>query len=144
MATTQFGPVEFVAIAFPSERVPDAVKIAIADLLGSDVVRLLDLTVIRKGVGGEIDVVEVEDLGDELDITETQLGSSGLAGQEDIDDVASNLKPGTSALVLIVEHSWARQFVGAVHDAGAAVIAQERIPADVVNEIVELAETEVG
>ena len=140
MPSTTFGPVEFVAIAFPEERVPDAVKIAIADLLGSDVVRLLDLTVVRKGLGGEIDVVEVEDLGDELDITETQLGSSGLAGQEDIDDVAANLEPGTSALVLIVEHTWAREFVGAVRGAGAAVIAQERIPAEVVNEIVELAE----
>ncbi|MBE7699884.1 hypothetical protein H9623_06105 [Oerskovia sp. Sa1BUA8] len=140
MATTPLGPVEFVAIAFPTGRVPDGVKVAIADLLGSDVVTLLDLTVIRKGPGGEIDVVEVEDLGDELDITETQLGTSGLAGQEDIDDVAGHLAPGTSALVLVVEHTWARQFVGAVRDAGAAVIAQERIPADVVNEIVQLAD----
>ena len=140
MPSTTFGPVEFVAIAFPEERVPDAVKVAIVELLGSDVVSLLDLTVVRKGVNGEVDVVEVEDLGDELDITETQLGSSGLAGQEDIDDVAANLEPGTSALVLIVEHTWARQFVRAVRGAGAAVIAQERIPAEVVNEIVELAE----
>ena len=143
MATTQFGPVEFVAITFPAEGIPGPVKVAITDLLGSEVVSLLDLTVIRKAADGAVDVVEVEDLGDELDITEIQLGSAGLTGQEDIDDVAADLEPGTSALVLIVEHTWARKFVGAVRDAGAAVIAQERIPAEIVNEIVELAELEV-
>jgi hypothetical protein len=35
---------------------------------------------------------------------------------------------------------WARGFVGAARDAGAVILASERIPAEVVNALAELSE----
>ena len=36
--------------------------------------------------------------------------------------------------MLAIEHTWARSVVAAVRESGAEVIANERIPADVVNQ----------
>ncbi len=41
--------------------------------------------------------------------------------------------------MLAIEHTWARSVVAAVQESGAEVIATERIPADVVNQVIALA-----
>jgi uncharacterized membrane protein len=139
MATSAFGPVELVAIGFPQAKVPVPVQTAIARAIASEVVRLLDLVVLRRSTDGELIVVEVEDLGDEIEITGLDLPGSGLTGDDDIASIGEGIPPGTSAVVLVVEHSWARELVGAARDAGAVVLASERIPAEVVNEVADLA-----
>ena len=58
---------------------------------------------------------------------------AGLAGMEDIEALAEQVPPGTSAAILVVELLWAKAFAAALYDAGGAVIAREGIPAPVVN-----------
>ena len=48
-------------------------------------------------------------------------------------------QPGTSVLVALFENTWARAIAAAVNDSGAEVISAQRFPADVVNEVAELA-----
>jgi len=49
------------------------------------------------------------------------------------------VQPGTSVLVALFEKTWARAIAGSVRDAGAEVISVQRFPADVVNDVCELA-----
>lgn len=139
MATSTFGPVEIVAVAFPSDRIPAGVQASVLEMLAEGTVTLLDLAVVRRSDAGDVEVVEVTDLGDELEITDVELTGAGLAGEEDLDAVAAGLAPGTSALVLVVEHTWARGVIAATSAADGVVLLSERIPAEVVNEVADLA-----
>ncbi|MFB8228945.1 DUF6325 family protein [Cellulosimicrobium sp. NPDC055967] len=139
MATSTFGPVEIVAVAFPSDRIPAGVQASVLEVLAEGTVTLLDLAVVRRSDAGDVEVIEVTDLGDELEITDVELTGAGLAGEEDLDAVAAGLAPGTSALVLVVEHTWARGVIAATSAADGVVLLSERIPAEVVNEVADLA-----
>ena len=88
---------------------------------------------------GSTEVLEIENLGDEFDLTLIETTGSGLVGQEDLDELIEEVEPGTSVLVFLFENTWARSIAAAVRDTGAVVISAQRFPADVVNEVAELA-----
>jgi hypothetical protein len=43
-----------------------------------------------------------------------QVEELGLAGEHDIEEIAAAVAPGTSAAVLVVDHTWARTFAQAL------------------------------
>lgn len=139
MEAASFGPADLYVIAFPDEHIPEPVTTSLLRVLADGVITLLDLTVIRRTDDGRLDVLEVDVLGDEIDLTTVQLGGSGLVGQDDLDQIAESVPAGSSALVVLLEHTWARSIAAAVRDAGATVVATERFPAAVVNEVAESA-----
>jgi hypothetical protein len=138
MAADTFGPVELFVIRFPQERIPESFRSSVLGVLAGGAVTLLDLMVIHHTDQG-LELLELEMLGDEVDLTTIELPAQGLIGNEDLEALAEELEIGTTALVLAIEHTWARSVVAAVRESGAEVIATERIPADVVNEVVALA-----
>lgn len=141
MADAPFGPVELVAVMFPEERIPDAVRDSLASLVASDHLRVVDLVVVRRPHAGEVEIIEVDSLGDQLTIAEGELAAAGLAGEEDLEAIAASLPPGASALVFVVEHVWSKGFADTARAAGGVLLLTERIPAEVVTALVELAET---
>jgi Family of unknown function (DUF6325) len=143
MAADTFGPVELFVIRFPQERIPESFRSSVLGVLAGGAVTLLDLMVIHHTDQG-LELLELEMLGDEVDLTTVELPAQGLIGNEDLEALAEELEVGTTALVLAIEHTWARGVVAAVRESGAEVIATERIPADVVNEVVELAASADG
>jgi Family of unknown function (DUF6325) len=138
MAADTFGPVELFVIRFPQERIPASFRSSVLGVLAGGAVTLLDLMVIHHTDQG-LELLELEMLGDEVDLTTVELPAQGLIGNEDLEALAEDLEVGTTALVLAIEHTWARSVVAAVQESGAEVIATERIPADVVNQVVALA-----
>lgn len=134
-----FGPADLYVVAFPTERIPMGVRDAVLATLSSGVITLLDLVVVRKQQDGSSEVVELEQLGDELDLTVFQANSSGLIGDEDLDELVAEVPAGSSVLVTLFENTWARGIASAVQNSGAEVISAQRFPADVVNEVAELA-----
>jgi hypothetical protein len=139
MAADTFGPVELFVIRFAQERIPERFRSSVLSVLAGGAVTLLDLMVIHHTEQG-LELLELEMLGDEVDLTAVELPAQGLIGDEDLEALAEDLEVGTTALVLAIEHTWARSVVAAVQESGAEVIANERIPADVVNQVVALAE----
>jgi uncharacterized membrane protein len=139
MATSTFGPVEVVALGFPGDRVPETVQEAVLDVLASGVVTLLDLAVVRRDLAGDVEVLELDELGPHVRLTQVELPGAGLAGDEDLDEVAQGIAPGSCAVVLVVEHTWARRVVARTTATGGVVLAREHVPADVVNEVADLA-----
>jgi len=130
MTTFDYGPVEFYAIGFDGDHPGPSVLKAIDDLVKSRIVNLLDLVFVRRTEDGELSIVEFADseAGDML-----ALELSGLAGEEDIEGLAAELPPGSSAAILVVELVWAKQFSQALFNAGGTVIGRETVPAPVVN-----------
>jgi hypothetical protein len=140
MTVDTFGPVELFVVRFPHERIPESFRSSVLGVLAGGAVTLLDLMVIHHTEQG-LELLELEMLGDEVDLTSVELPAQGLIGDEDLEALAEDLEVGTTALVLAIEHTWARSVVAAVRESGAEVIANERIPADVVNQVVALATT---
>jgi hypothetical protein len=60
----------------------------------------------------------------------------GALGPDDAEELAEDLKPNSSALLIAFENIWAQKVVDACRDADAVMIDQIRIPADVVEAVV--------
>ncbi|MFP3670936.1 DUF6325 family protein, partial [Priestia sp. SIMBA_032] len=80
-----------------------------------------------------VDIIELEEIGDEIGLTDITLEASGLAGDEDVQQIADLLEPGTTGAILVIEHVWAKDLASKFFQSGGVVLHSERIPAPVVN-----------
>lgn len=136
MSEFEYGPVELYLIGFDGDRPGTAVIGAIIDLVQADTVRLLDLLFVSRSAEDELRVIELDAVADEYGLSQLEVVEVGLAGEEDVEDLAGAIEPGTSAAILVVEHRWAREFARTLYSAGGRVLHTEQIPAPVVNELV--------
>ena len=134
-----YGPVEMLLISFDGDRPGPALSEALRDLVEEKTIALLDLVFVSRSSEGDLRIVEVQDLPERTQLPDFTLGEPGLAGLEDVEELAAQLPPGTSAAILVVELSWARHFASVLAASGGAVLYDERIPATVVNAVLEAA-----
>lgn len=127
----EMGPIDYLVVEFPGNRMTGEGLPLLVDLVDRGLIRILDLTFIRKDTDGSVVVLEIADLtGDgALDLAVFEGASSGLLGQDDIEEAAGALEPGNSAGVLVYENLWAAPFTAALHRGGAELVASGRIPA---------------
>jgi Family of unknown function (DUF6325) len=135
MTDLEFGPVELVLAAFEGDRPKAGVLDAILDLADAGTVRLLDLVYVTRAETGEIDWIELDEAG--IEIGEIDLAASGIASHEDLEELTGRLPLGTSALLLVVELTWAKHLASRLFEADGFVVDSVRIPAPVVNAVVE-------
>jgi hypothetical protein len=135
MTDLEFGPVELVLAAFEGDRPKAGVLDAILDLADAGTVRLLDLVYVTRAETGEIDWIELDEAG--IEIGEIDLAASGIASHEDLEELSGRLPLGTSALLLVVELTWAKHLASKLFEADGFVVDSVRIPAPVVNAVVE-------
>jgi hypothetical protein len=134
-----YGPVEILLITFDGDRPGSALSQALLDLIEEKTITLLDLIFVSRSAEGDLRIIEVEDLPEKSQLPDLDLRELGLAGLDDVEELAVQLPPGASAAVLVVELSWARHFASVLAASGGAVLYQERIPAPVVNAVLEAA-----
>lgn len=122
------GPVDVAVIAFEGNEFNGDVAPALAELHDSGTVRVIDLAFIRKEDDGSTSFVEVED----ADVADAFARVNGepfdLLSDADLTEIASGLKAGSSAMVIVWENSWAARLAAAVRNSHGSLIAQERIP----------------
>ncbi|MEO8906594.1 MAG: DUF6325 family protein [Microbacteriaceae bacterium] len=135
MADFNYGPAEFIVAAFDEPRPGPALVKAILDLVDSDTIRVLDLLFVSRSAQGEVTVVELEEVADEYGFGTLELEASGIAGSEDVEEIAELLDLGTSGAILVLEHTWARVLASTFFEAGGRILQTERIPAPVVNAV---------
>jgi hypothetical protein len=129
------GPIEYLVVAFPGNKFKGEIVPALAELVESNTIRILDLVFILKDEEGNVAAVELADLDPEdeaaamSDISEVD---SGLLNEDDIALAAEALEPNSSAGLLVFENVWATRFAEAVRNADGQLIANERIPYDIV------------
>jgi hypothetical protein len=139
----QMGPIDYLVVEFPGNRMTGEGFPLLVDLVDRGLIRILDLTFIRKDADGSLTALEIGDLtGDgERDLTVFEGASSGLLGQDDLEEAAAALEPGSSAGVLIYENVWAAPFAAALRRGGAELVASGRIPVPAVLAALEAMET---
>nr|WP_086564834.1 DUF6325 family protein [Streptomyces africanus] len=137
------GPIDYLVVEFPGNRMTGEGLPLLVDLVDRGLIRILDLTFIRKDADGSVTGLEIGDLtGDgELDLAVFEGASSGLLGQDDLEEAAAALEPGNSAGVLIYENLWAAPFAAALRRGGAELVASGRIPVPAVLAALDAIET---
>jgi len=135
------GPVDFILLEFDDPtRLDGSAAGALLDLVDQGLVTVLDLLVVQKEADGTFRGIEIEELTADTvgGIVAFAGARSGLLGDEDLAEAAEALAPGTVGALIVYENAWARPFVAAVRKAGGELVASARIPADAVNEALEL------
>jgi hypothetical protein len=139
---SEMGPIDYILVEWPGRQPNGEVAPHLVDLVDRGLIRILDLTFIAKDEDGTVAGLELSDLGDgaaELSIFEG--ASSGLLSDEDVDEAAGAMEPGTSAALLVFENSWAGPFAAAVRRSGGQLVASGRIPVQAVLAALDAAES---
>ena len=130
----QLGPVDFALVAFPGNRFKGEIVPALKELVDNGTIRILDLVFVEKDDDGSVLVLELSEVDDatlgafdDLDGEGSELLSDG-----DLELAAESLEPGSSALLVVWENTWASRLVHALRSADFRLLAHERIPADAV------------
>lgn len=127
------GPVDVAIIGFPGNKFTGKIAPALQELVDSGTVRVLDLRFVSKDAEGVVTSVTPADLDAETrpSYVSFEVHQPGALGSEDAEEVADDLAPNSSVLLIAWENLWAARFVDAARQADAVVIDQIRIPADV-------------
>jgi hypothetical protein len=141
-ASEGMGPVDYLVVEFPGSRMTGEGLPLLVDLVDRGVIRILDLVFVKKELDGSIVGLTVSDLDADgkLDFAVFEGASSGLLGQDDLDEAGVALEPGSSAGILVYENVWAAPFAAALRRGGAQLVASGRIPADDVLEALDSVE----
>ena len=128
------GPVNVVIIGFPGNQFTGRIAPALLSLVDSGTVRILDLLFVSKDIDGVTTTIELADLDPEYGpaFLEVAVTAAGALGPEDAEEIADDLEPNSSALVVAFENAWAAEFAEACRAADAVLIDMIRIPPDVV------------
>jgi uncharacterized membrane protein len=129
------GPIEYVVVGFPGNKFKGEIIPALAELVENGTIRIIDLVFILKDEEGNVAAVELADLDPEDEATamaDISDVDAGLLNEDDIALAAEELEPNSSAGLLVFENVWATRFAEAVRNADGRLLANERIPYDVV------------
>jgi uncharacterized membrane protein len=154
-----FGPVQILVIGFDEPQFKGQIRDELDHLRDHDVVRLIDLIVVRKDDDGNIERLHHSDLSQEeaeefgaIAGALIGFGADGVEGMEagaalgasEMEDgyvldesnswyIDDAIPPGTAAAVAILDHRWAIGLRDAIRDAGGFHLADAWIhPADLV------------
>ena len=130
------GPVEFILLGFEGNHLTGDIAPALANLVEDGTVRLLDLAVIMKDPAGEVMILEMQELPEDVAEAMRKIVGDvrGLMSEADLIEVAENLEPNSTVAALLVEHIWATRFADAVRSAGGELLLSVRIAGDLVDE----------
>ena len=140
----ELGPVDWIVVEFPGSKFNGQIAPALLDLVERDLIRLLDLLVLKKDADGSLEAFELSDL-DQGEIGDLRTYESELAmllSEEDVNSLAAAIEPGSSAGVLVWENTWAAPFASAVRRSGGQLVASGRIPIQALLAAIEADEKE--
>jgi hypothetical protein len=128
------GPVEYILLAFPGNQFKGEIVPALARLIDSNTVRIIDLVFIGKDADGNVVMFEFDQLDELAPFADLQGEAGGFVSEEDVAYAAAGLDPNTSAALIVWEDTWATEFAEAVWNANGVVLEGGRIPHELVLE----------
>lgn len=122
------GPIDWLVIEFPSGSIENGIASAIAALAEQDIIRVLDLVVIRRAPNGDLDCLEVGDLApEELGGFGELAGHLRLLSSDDISAISQAVQPGAMAACLVWENTWAVAVMSTLRRRGGEVACGGRV-----------------
>jgi hypothetical protein len=138
----EMGPIDYIVVEFPGNRMTGEGMPLLVDLVERGIIRVLDLVFVLKDLDGSTRGMAIADLDEdgELDLAIFEGASSGLIGEDEIQDAGTVLEPGSSAGILVYENVWAGPFASALRRGGGQLVASGRIPVQALLAAVDAAE----
>jgi hypothetical protein len=137
----EMGPIDYIVLEWPGRQPQGDVAPLILDLHDRGVIRILDIALMVKGEDGSVAAVDLgEANGGSGGFNEFDGATSGLIGQDDLEEAAEALNPGTSAAVLVYENRWAAPVAIALRKSGGQLVASGRLPVQAIIAALEAAE----
>jgi hypothetical protein len=135
------GPIDYLLVEWPGRQPKGEVAPHLIDLVERGLIRILDLTFIRKEEDGSVSAIEITDVGGEVaELAVFEGAASGLLSPDDVGEAGAVLEPGTSAALLVYENVWAAPLAAAVRQSGGELVASGRIPIEDVLAALDAAE----
>ena len=131
---TETGPVDYLIVAFPGNEFRGDIAPALADLVESETIRIIDLAFVGKDAEGNVIASELTDIDPEVreGFEKAGIEINGLFNEEDLAAAGEELEPNSSAALIVWENVWARHVAQTIRDAGGEVLDFERVPHDIV------------
>lgn len=149
------GPVQMLVVGFDNDNFTGEIRAELARLKENDIVRLIDLLLVRKNDDGEIEAIQQSDLSQEeaerfgaIVGALVGFGEGGeegaergaIAGAAELEDghvfdddavwyLGDAIPQGTAAAVALIEHRWAIPLRDMIAKAGGVTLADEWVHA---------------
>ena len=126
----ELGPIDYIVLEWAGDQpVTGEVMPLLLDLVDRGVIRILDLAFLVKAEDGSVAAIDLAEVAaQDTGLAEFEGASSGLLGQDDLEEAATALEPGTVAGVLVWENRWAAPVAIALRRSGGQLVASGRIP----------------
>jgi hypothetical protein len=122
----EMGPIDYLVMEWDGDQpVTGEVMPLLLDLVDRGMIRILDLAFLLKEEDGSVTAIDLAELGGLGDFGGA---TSGLLDQEDLEEAAAVLDPGTVAGVLVWENRWAAPVAVALRRSGGRLVASGGIP----------------
>lgn len=126
------GLLEVLVIECPGDRFKGEILLGLASAIDSVALRIIDVTFVHKDTRGRLTSYELAELEEhELVPYDVVDETRGLLSVEDIAQVGEGVSPNSSAMLLVIEHTWTSQLEQAILAANCRIVLHERIPHDV-------------
>jgi hypothetical protein len=132
------APIELLVIGFPDNDFSGGILPELEALVEDGVITIVDALLIVKEDDGTVAFLELDQIDAGLEIAALNrllIGGNGLLGDEDVEEFAAALEPGSSAAALVFEHTWFKPLRDELLDSGGILLANMRIPGLVVDEV---------
>ena len=128
------GPLEVLVVECPGETLKGEIVRALTSAVECGALRIVDITFIRKDAGGRVTSYELAEL-EEYELIHYDMvdETRGLLSVDDITRVGQRISANSSAVLLVIEHSWTGHLHEAIDGSNGRVVLHERIPTDVAN-----------
>ena len=124
----EMGPIDYVVLEWPGKQPQGEAAPLILDAVDRGIIRILDVALLAKDSDGTVATLELGALnGGSGGFSEFEGATSGLIGEDDLEEAAGVLEPGTSAAVIVWENRWAAPIATALRKSGGQLVASGRI-----------------
>lgn len=136
------GPVELLVVKFPGNQFRGEIVPALKELVEGGTIRVIDILFVNKDENSTVEMVDINDLDDDdfAQFDPIVQDVTGMLTNDDVQYFSAALGPNSSMAMLLFENTWATKFRDAVLNAKGEMVLNERIPKQVIDEMIEAQE----
>ena len=139
----EMGPIDYIVLEWPGTQPQGEAAPLIIDLVDRGIIRILDVALMAKDEDGTVGAMDFGALnGDSGGFEAFEGAATGILGQDDLEEAAAALAPGSAAAVLVWENRWAAPVAVALRKSGGQLIASGRIPVQAILAALDALEAE--
>ena len=137
MSEENVVPLDYAVIDFRGNKFNGEIAPEIYRLASEGLIEVIDIVFISKDKDGQYTSFELNDLSSEEYEQFVPLAEhwESMLTAEDVATLAESVPADCSALVLLWKNIWTEKFRRAVKNSNGEILVHERVPADVLNEV---------